>query len=171
MRNAFQRRLSLWLRLNAPFLMCFFLLIMGLIPWRLEFVSHFAVPFVYIPLFYWTVFKPDLVSPLTVFLLGLCADLLTISPLGYHTFLFLLFYWVVLMERRAFMKRSFLFLWLVFGAFTIALSLFQWLLASLLNLRWLSLLFFTGQGLLLFACFPVLAFVCAWVYQRYLDEV
>ena len=120
MKSSFFRLTKLFLRYHIPFFFSFFLLLLGMIPWRVAFWSHFAVPFVYASLFCWVVFRGDLISVPCVFLLGLSADLLTISPLGYYTFLFLIFYWAVLSERRFFAARPFLFSWAAFCAFVTA---------------------------------------------------
>ncbi|MBE6449660.1 MAG: hypothetical protein E7013_03075 [Alphaproteobacteria bacterium] len=159
-----------FLRSHIPFWFSFLLLLFGMLPWRVAFLSHFAIPFVYASLFFWTVFRPDLISAPAVFLLGLSADLLTISPLGYYTFLFLIFYWAVLLERRFLIKRPFIFLWGAFSAFVCPLVLCQWMLASLLNLKLLSLLFFMGQGALLMASYPLISILCAFLYDRYLED-
>ncbi|MBO5996913.1 MAG: hypothetical protein J6P93_00060, partial [Alphaproteobacteria bacterium] len=153
-----------------PFLFSFFLLLLGMLPWRVLFLSHYAVPIVYASLFFWTVFCPYLLPPAAVFLLGLSADLLTISPLGYYTFLFLIFYWGILLERQFLIGRSFLFLWGAFCAFVCPLIISQWLLASLLNLSWLSFWFFCGQGILLMAIYPFISICCTLLYQKYLEN-
>ena len=170
MKSSFFRLTKLFLRYHIPFFFSFFLLLLGMIPWRVAFWSHFAVPFVYASLFCWVVFRADLISVPCVFLLGLSADLLTISPLGYYTFLFLIFYWAVLSERRFFAARPFLFSWAAFCAFVFPLIIVQWLLASLLNLSWLSFLFFFGQGILLMAVFPIISLCCTFLYQRFLED-
>ncbi len=161
---------ALFLRFHIPFLFSFFLLLVGMLPWRVAFLSHFAVPLVYCSLFFWVVFRPELLTAPAVFALGLSADLLTISPLGYYTFLFLLFYWGILLERRFLFKRSFLFLWGAFCVFVCPLIIAQWLLASLLNLAWLSFFFFLGQGVLLMAFYPFVSVCCAYLYERYLED-
>ena len=88
--------LNILLQRNIPFLTTFFLIIFSLMPWQVAFISYFAVPLAYICLFYWTIFCTDLMTPFPVFILGLCADLLTTAPLGYNTLLFLLFRFVLI---------------------------------------------------------------------------
>ena len=170
MSSSFFRLTSLFLQRHIPFLFSFFLLLLGLFPWRVLFLSHFAVPIVYVSLFFWTIFCLGLLSPFTVFLLGLLADLLTITPLGYYTFLFLIFYWGILLERQFLIGRSFLFLWGAFCAFVCPLIILQWLLASLLSLSWLSFWFFCGQGILLMTFYPFVFVCCAFLYQKYLRD-
>ncbi len=170
MRSSFARLTLLFLQYHIPFFFSFFLLLFGMLPWRVAFLSHFAVPIVYCSLFFWAVFRPDSLTALNVFLLGLSADLLTISHLGYYSFLFLIFYLGVLLERRFLIARSFLFLWGAFCTFVCPLIICQWLLASLLNLSWLSFWFFLGQGVLLMAAYPFISTCCAFLYERYLED-
>ena len=164
MKNSFSRSFSLFWRYRIPFLFSFFLLLVGMFPWRIAFLSHFAVPIVYASLFFWTVFCVDLLTPFSIFILGISADLLTISPFGYYTFLFLIFYKGVLFERQFLIRRSFLFLWGCFCIYVFPLLLSQWLLACLLNLSWLSFWFFLGQGILLMIIYPFIFACCSFLY-------
>ena len=58
----------------------------------------------------------------------------------------------------------------LFCRFVCPLVLCQWMLASLLNLKLLSLLFFMGQGALLMASYPLISILCAFLYDRYLED-
>ena len=163
-------KIRLFLCRHIPFCVTLFFVICSLIPWRISFIYHFAVPLTYASLFYWVVFKPHFMTPFTVFLLGLISDLLTFAPLGYNTLLFLLFYGVIFYNKHYLRGRSFTFFWSCFCVCCLGIAVGQWILASLLLLSWLSLPFFIVQEVLLAAMFPVVALICSWFSVRFLDD-
>lgn len=157
------------LKNGTPFLVSFFLLLIGLFPVRVSFLTQLHMPLVFISLFYWIIFRPDLLPPVVVFLLGVCSDLFYQNPLGLHAFSFLLFYLVVKSQRRFLTSRSFSFLWSAFVVFLIPLFIVEWLLASLLFMHFLGFWTMIGQAVLVIGVFPLVAGVCAWLYRRFLE--
>lgn len=168
--QTFSERLSFFLVQQLPFLMGLFLLLIGLFPLKLSFFTQHYIPFIYIALFYWIVFRPDLLSPFRVFLLGFLADLLYQTPLGYQSFCFVLFYILVLLEQRFLQGRSFSFLWKSFCIFTIGFTLFQWVLSMLLHWQYIPMRIFFVQMLLLWISYPFISCLCGLFYMKWLDE-
>lgn len=107
--------------------------------------------------FFWSVFRPDSMSPPIVFLLGLLADLLSLAPLGATVLVLLITHGVALRLRRFLASEGFLLVWLVFVAVAGGAALLTWALTSLLTFRLLPL----GPALLQFGltagCYPALA--------------
>ncbi len=158
-----------FLKSGIPFFVSFFLLMIGLFPVRLAFLTQLHVSLVFISLFYWIIFRPDLLPPIVVFLLGVCADLFYQTPLGLYTFSFLLFYLIIINQRRFLTNRSFSFLWGAFSVFVIPLFSAEWLLASLLFLHFLSFWSMIGQTFFIIGLFPLIAGGCACLYRRFLE--
>lgn len=69
--------------------------------------------------YYWSVFQPQRVHPMLLFMLGLLSDIVTGAPLGIHPLMLLLVRSIVLSQRRLFLAQQFLFVWL--GMFVTAL--------------------------------------------------
>ncbi len=168
-RLGYKASLLRFLKNGIPFLFSFFLLIIGLFPIRIVFLTQLHVSLVFISLFYWVIFRPDLQPPIVVFILGLCADLFYQTPLGLYTFSFLLFYLIIKNQRRFLTNRSFSFLWGAFSVFVIPLFILEWLLASLLFLHFLSFWSMLGQTFLMIGLFPLIAGGCACLYHRFLE--
>jgi rod shape-determining protein MreD len=121
-------------------------------------------------LYYWTIYRPDLLPPLAIFLCGLVLDLLSGAPLGIAALLFLLARVVVMPQRRFFVDRLFPFVW---GGFTLLAAgaiAFLWLLGSLFSGVVLDMRAATLQWVLTVACFPAVAYLLMRVQRGFLPS-
>jgi rod shape-determining protein MreD len=110
-------------------------------------------------LYYWTIYRPDLLPPGAIFLCGVVLDLLSGAPLGVAALVFLLTRVVVMPQRRFFVDRLFPFVW---GGFTLLAAgaiAFLWLLGSVLSGVMLDMRAATLQWVLTVACFPAIAYL------------
>src|SRR6202047_4838120 len=73
--------------------------------------------------YHWTIYRPDLLPPLALFLVGLTEDLLAGSPVGVNALLLLLTRVAVLSNRRYFVNRMFPFVWSGFALLAVAAML------------------------------------------------
>lgn len=121
--NARYRLLSA-LQKSTPFLICFLLLVLRLLP--LPLFGTFPVSFILIPLFYWTLFFPDYITPAFVFFIGLLGDLMLENLFGVGAFSLLVFYLIITLERRFFVGRSFSFLWMIFALYSFVVMGLEW---------------------------------------------
>lgn len=156
---------------SIPFLTCFGFLFLGLFPFRLAFFAELFVPFIFIALFCWLTLRPDLLPPITVFILGVLSDLIYANPLGVDTLIFMLFYVLVYTQRRFLVGHSFLFLWGTFAVFMLPLIGFQWGLVSLLRWQLMPIGAAVGQYCLLIGFYPLIAGLCSKLYNMYLDDM
>ncbi len=107
--------------------------------------------------FFWSLYRPSSLPAPVVVLSGLLLDLLGFSPLGLWALLLLLLHGGVLALRRQLAPQGFLFTWLVFSGFAVALFVLAWGAESLLGQQMLPLrpvLTQSGFALLLY---PALA--------------
>ncbi len=119
-------------------------------------------------LYYWTIYRPDLLPPAAVFLCGVVLDLLSGAPLGVSALVFLLTRAVVLPQRRFFVDRLFPFVW---GGFTLlagAAIAFLWLLGSFFEGAMLDMRAATLQWVLTVAAFPAVAYLLMRVQRAVL---
>ena len=87
-----------------------------------------APAFVLMAVYHWTIYRPDLLPPLALFLVGIVQDLLAGVPPGATAFVLLLTRAVVLRHRRHFANRQFPFVWAGFTMLTGGVMLFLWAL-------------------------------------------
>ena len=107
--------------------------------------------------FFWAVFRPASMPPPVVFLLGLLADLLGLTPPGVSVLILLVTYGIAVRWRRVLAEQGFLVVWLAFVAVAAGAAALGWAMMSLLLFRLLpgnSALF---QFALTAGLYPVLA--------------
>jgi rod shape-determining protein MreD len=109
--------------------------------------------------YHWTIYRPDLLPPFALFLIGITQDLLAgISP-GVTALVLLLARAVVLHHRRHFVNRKFPFVWTGFTMLTGGAMLFLWTLHCLLDG---ALVDFRGtffRAVLTISMFPIASFL------------
>ena len=81
--------------------------------------------------YFWSLYRPDLFSISTVFVIGLVYDALAGLPLGVTPLTLLLVRNVLVTQQRFFLARSFPVVWACFILLAPAALLFRWLLVSL----------------------------------------
>ena len=89
--------------------------------------------FTLMAVYHWTIYRPDLLPPLALFLAGITQDLLTGAPPGVTALVLLLARAVVLRQRRHFVNRPFPFVWAGFTVLTGSSILLLWTLHCLLD--------------------------------------
>jgi len=105
-------------------------------------------PFIVLTLiYYWTIYRPDLLPAWSLFAVGILQDIMGGCFLGQTTFLYLLLYGSVLLQRRYLINYSFNTIWGIFLGCCFSLAIIEWGCACILR----------GH---LFALFPSLGTHC-----------
>jgi rod shape-determining protein MreD len=120
--------------------------------------------------FYWTIYRPDLLPPVAVFLCGITLDLLSGAPLGVAALVFLLTRVIVLPQRRFFVDRLFPFVWSGFTLLAAAVVAFLWLLGSFFAGAMLDMRAATLQWVLTVASFPAVAYLLMRVQRAFVPS-
>lgn len=111
-------------------------------------------PFFFIMgLYYWAVFRPTLIPPFYLFLLGVGMDFLTLMPAGSHAAIYLLIYWFVRMQRRYLMGQPFS---IIYSGFILAAIVYAFLIWGVSALYYMQLI--SPWPLLIYLLFSVLLF-------------
>jgi rod shape-determining protein MreD len=117
-------------------------------------------------IYFWTLYRPDLMSPLAVFIIGLVLDAVGGMPLGLTALSFLIVRSVLLTGQGFLMAQPFLVIWGCFVLVVVAAGAVRWLLASL----WWGHLFSIEPALLetvlTVAIYPVVGWLLARVHQH-----
>ncbi len=128
---------TVWTRLDLvarglfPFALTLLLVMGGMVPLRVPDLSPIIPSLGLISIYYWVIYRPDLMPGWAVFLLGFIQDLLGGGPLGIHALVFLLMAATVGAQRRFLATGSFTLVWALFLPVAAISFLLIWLLYCL----------------------------------------
>ncbi|MBF0354307.1 MAG: rod shape-determining protein MreD [Alphaproteobacteria bacterium] len=164
------QRLDLAARNMLPVVLTVLLLLLSLLPLKLPGLASIMPPLAMMGVFYWGVYRPDLLSGFSAFGIGVVQDLLAGLPLGVSALVLLLIHGFALARRRFFLSHAFPIVW---GGFSLAS-------AGAFFLTWLLIFFLAGrapdphpaliQFLLTVLIFPLLARLMGLAHQTFLKE-
>lgn len=152
---------SLWLRLDAmmrttaPSALAFIFVLAGAIPLNALEVQILKPLLPIAAVYYWALYRPDLLPAPVAFLLGLMVDILSGAPLGVYALAFTLAHGVLRRQRRFLVGKSFAINWLGFALVAVGGSAMAWLLTSLIHGAPVGAAGLLFQTLTTVAVFPV----------------
>ncbi len=88
--------------------------------------------------FFWSLFRPASMPPAVVFVIGLLADLLGLSPIGASVLVLLLVHGLAVRWRRVLVRQGFVVVWLAFVGVAAGAALLEWGLVCALTFRLFS---------------------------------
>jgi rod shape-determining protein MreD len=151
-----------------PTLSLFLLAVFTVLPWHVPSYATVVPLYPLMPVYYWTIYRPDLLSPPIIFLGGIVLDLLTGAPPGGSSLMLLLTRTIIYFQRRFFVDRLFPFLWLGFTLLAGFAVAFDWLLGGIIGGALLDARAAALQWVLTVACFPVVGYVLMQVQRHFL---
>ena len=119
-----------WMRNLVPVASTFLFVLLGQLPMPLPFLSDVAPAFALMSLYYWAVFRPDLMPYAAVFGLGILQDAIAGAPLGLYALVFLLVQALVVNQRRFVAGKPFWVFWSAFALVAPIATFASWFLAS-----------------------------------------
>jgi len=124
--DGFARRL-------IPFGMTFVLILLETMPLPFPAAVSTAPSLVLIALFFWTVYRPELVPAIIVFAAGLLLDVVSGAPLGINALVLLLVCGGVRSQRRFLADKPFVVVWLGFVVTAIYAGALYWLAYAIIQ--------------------------------------
>ena len=121
--------------------------------------------------FFWSVYGPDYLPPLSVFFIGLLQDLLTGGPLGLWPAVYLVTQFIVMSQRAYFLGREQKVVWIGFAFAALGAGLILWLVMSLMSGVLLPLRFLLLQLAATIAIYPLFGAAFGELHRRVLVEV
>ncbi|MFV3129202.1 rod shape-determining protein MreD [Niveispirillum sp. KHB5.9] len=153
----------------VPFSVTVLAMLVGMVPLPLPGYAMVTVPLMLMCLFYWVIHRPDLLRPMVVFAIGLLQDLIGGTPIGMTSMVLVLAYWLLITQRRFFLGRSFLMLWIGFGLVAAGSGAVQWAVFALMTASLLDARPVLVQALLGVALFPLMAWLLQRLHRAYLS--
>lgn len=129
---------TIWTRLDgtarglSPFAFTVLLVMIGMVPIGVPNFAPIMPALGLIAVFFWLVYRPDLMPAWAVFLIGLIQDLLGGGALGVGVFVLLVVYAALAGQRRYLAQASFFLVWLAFLPVAAGAFVLTWLFNSLI---------------------------------------
>lgn len=170
MSPSLSQRLDLVARNVVPAALGVVLVLLSTIPYYIPGYAPTAANLVLIAVFYWGAHRPDLLSPVTAFLIGLLQDILVGMPPGMNALILVLARGIAVSQSRVFRGRSFVLLWCGFGLVAFAAAFCLWGLNMAYNFAWLDPLPGIFQAAITTALFPFLAGLFTLMQHKLLPQ-
>ncbi|MBP7336201.1 rod shape-determining protein MreD [Niveispirillum sp.] len=152
-----------------PFSVTILAMLVGMVPLPLPGYAMVTVPLMLMCLFYWVIHRPDLLRPLVVFMIGLLQDLIGGTPIGMTSMVLITAYWLLITQRRFFLGRSFVMLWIGFALVATGAAVVQWAVFALMTAKILDAGPVLVQAVLGVALFPLMAWLLQRLHRAYLS--
>lgn len=163
MKPSFWHRVDRFARDLTPFALTFVLLVIGTIPFHIPGFAQVAPMLPLIGIYFWAVYRPDLMPAAAVFLIGIIHDFLSSLPVGVSALIFLLVLGAALAQRSFFSGKSFVIVWIGFIFVAAGALALEWLLLSIISGELIQARSAIYQFGLTVAVFPVLS----WMFTRW----
>lgn len=164
-------RMDTWLRQLVPFGATLVLLLLAAMPTRLPGYAGIAPMLPLMGVYYWAIWRPDLLPAWVAFLVGLLYDVVGGTPLGVNALVLMLVQGIAASQRRYFLGKAFMVAWWAFALLAaVALGL-CWLLVSMLRGLTVDPLAVGFEYLMTLGLFPPLAWVLARTQAALLKDV
>lgn len=155
----------------TPFGLTTILVLVGAVPLHIPGFVPVTPLLQMIGIYYWAIYRPDLMPLTAVFIIGILSDALSGAPMGVSAAIFVISYGVIDGQRRFFAGKSFMIVWLGFLLVSAGALLAKWLLVcayygTLVQSKALMLQYFITLG-----CFPLLSWALLRWQRAFLRQV
>lgn len=171
MKTSLWVRMDTWVRQLVPFGVTLVLLLLSTMPTRIPGFAGIAPMLPLMGVYYWAIYRPDLLPAWSAFLVGLLYDIVSGTPLGVNALVMLLAQGTAASQRKFFLGKSFAVTWWSFGLLTAGAVGLAWLLVSMLHGRAIDPAPVMFEYLLTLAIFPLLTWTLARAQMAFLKDV
>lgn len=161
MRPTLWQRMDTMARHLVPYAIVLMLILLAATPTHLPGMVRVGPMMSLIGVYYWAVYRPDLMGYGSAFSLGLFEDVLTGAPLGSGALLLLIATAIVVGQYKFFNGKSFAVTWWAFALVALIAMGCKWVAVSLLYGVAADLQTVTVEYLLTLALYPLLGWLMA----------
>jgi rod shape-determining protein MreD len=168
---------SVWVKMDTfvrhlvPVTVTIILLLLTAVPSRLPGFAGIAPVLPLMGVYYWAIYRPDLLPAWVAFLIGLLYDIIAGTPLGVNALVLLLVQGVSAAQRKFFLGKSFMVAWWAFGLLAAGAIGLSWLLVVILSARMFDATPVIFEYLLTMGVFPLLTWLLARTQMAFLKDV
>ena len=158
-------RIDHFARSGLPLLVTIAAVILGVVPLHLPDGEVIKPMLVLACVYYWTIYRPDLMSMFLVFLIGIFQDLLYGSPIGISSFVYLIIAFLVGTQRRFFHGKTFGIVWWGFMVVAVLAAFLSWIVFCILVKDYVSPMSHIFRYLMSLAWFPIVFVAMVLVHK------
>ena len=133
MESSLANKAANFARAGVPFTISAFLILAAMLPYGLPKSSLAAPVLALVSVYYWSVFRPELMPAGAAFLIGLMVDVLSGGPPGLNALVLILVHWAASGQRRVLAGKSFAVAWLGYLLIAAGAAIINWFFASLFH--------------------------------------
>lgn len=163
MRSSLWGKVDIAARRLTPFGLTVVLVLISALPLHIPGFVSVAPLLPMIGIYYWVIYRPDLMPVAAVFIIGILYDALSGTPMGVSAAIFVILHGIISSQRRFFAGKSFLIVWLGFFLVSAGALLATWLLVSAFYGKLVISKALIFQYLITLGCFPLLS----WALLRW----
>lgn len=138
MEEGFLQQLEKLARNLTPLVTGLLLVMLSVLPLPVPYYGSVSVNLGVMAVFYWVVYRPDLMPYSGAFIIGLWQDVMVGAPLGVNAFALLVVHMLLVAQRRFFQGKTFSVIWWAFAIIALIASIVTWVLIMVLHSVWLS---------------------------------
>ena len=170
MREGWHEVLANWLLRWLPLFVSILWLMVSFIPLKSELSANARPMFGLMCIYFWTAYRSDLFSLMSVFVLGMISDVLSVAPLGIYLFMYLIMYLSVIKISKYINDKTFEILWIGLALLLPISMLSGWLLTSIYYADFLPLKSLLFSYLISIALYPIFGGINALVVNSCMQE-
>ncbi len=165
------QRMDITARRLVPFGVTLVLMLFAMTPTYVPGLSHVAPMYALMAVYFWSIYRPDLLGYGSTFAIGILEDLLAGTPLGSGALILLLCQRVVFHQQKFFNNKPFGIIWLAFALVAAGAALLRWLCVGLVATSG-----FTPIGqmstayLMTVAAYPIVGWLLAKAHMKLLSQ-
>lgn len=127
MQPTLLQSLDLSARKALPVALTLLLMLFALTPTNVPGLAPAMPMFALMSVYFWAIYRPEMMGYGAAFSLGLLEDLLTSTPIGCTALVFLLTQWIVLRQQKFFNAKPFVVTWFAFIFVAAGAALIRWI--------------------------------------------
>jgi rod shape-determining protein MreD len=165
------QKLESWFKSKLPFGLIIVLIILSHVPFKLGYSLDIRPFFAMGCVFYWALFRPDVLGYGSSFFAGVVEDLMGGAPFGVNSLAYLIIYAITVDQRRYLINRSFQVTWAGFSLISLVSMLIQFLFTSLIYAKLAPFSIAFINYLVLVCSYPIISFLCTKLQTSSLKDI
>ena len=167
---------TLWQRIDVlarrfvPIGLTLVLIVFAQTPTHLPGLAHATPMYDLAAVYFWSIYRPDLMGYGAGFGLGLLEDLLTGTPLGAGTLVLLACQYVVFHQQKFFNAKPFGVMWAAFAVLAVGAGLLKWIVVGLVAGGFTRFGDMLTSVLITVAIYPIIAWLLAKAQMKLLVQ-